>query len=72
MQTSDVADEYLAPGDVAKLLCVSARTVSRWADQGRIPHLVTLGGHRRFLRSDVVKLLDMARREGGAVVTPAG
>ena len=56
-ESSEAGDEYLSPGDVARLLFVSARTVSRWADQGRIPHLVTLGGHRRFRRSDVVKLL---------------
>lgn len=57
MQPSEV-EEYLAPGAVARLLCVSARTVSRWADQGRIPHVVTLGGHRRFRRSDIVNLID--------------
>lgn len=57
------AEEYLAPGAVARLLFVSARTVSRWADQGRIPHVVTLGGHRRFRRSDVVKLIDRRRSE---------
>jgi excisionase family DNA binding protein len=60
---SSEAEEYLAPGDVARLLFVSPRTVSRWADQGRIPHVVTLGGHRRFRRSDVVKLIDP--RESG-------
>jgi excisionase family DNA binding protein len=65
MDRSDAGEEYLAPGDVARLLCVSARTVSRWADQGRIPHLVTLGGHRRFRRSDVVRLLNLAQRDGG-------
>ena len=62
MEPSEAGDEYLAPADVARLLCVSARTVSRWADQGRIPHLVTLGGHRRFLRSDIVRLLDQRGR----------
>ncbi len=58
MEPSEAPEEYLAPADVARLLCVSARTVSRWADQGRIPHIVTLGGHRRFRRSDVVRLVD--------------
>lgn len=65
METSDVSENYLAPGDVARLLCVSARTVSRWADQGRIPHIVTLGGHRRFRPEDVARLLAMAQRGGG-------
>lgn len=62
VDTAEAVDEYLAPGDVARLLCVSPRTVSRWADQGRIPHLVTLGGHRRFRRSEVQKLVTSAER----------
>ncbi|MEA2716203.1 MAG: hypothetical protein QOI99_520 [Actinomycetota bacterium] len=60
--TETLADAYLSPGEVARLLCVTPRTVSRWADQGRISHIVTLGGHRRFLRADVVRLLDLAHR----------
>ena len=61
---TDANEEYLSAGDAARLLCVSARTVSRWADQGRIPHLVTLGGHRRFPKSSVLKLLGSAQRRG--------
>jgi len=57
-------DEYLSAGDAARLLCVSPRTVSRWADQGRIPHLVTLGGHRRFSRARVLELSRKGRRQG--------
>lgn len=68
-EMSDGGEEYLAPGDVARLLFVSARTVSRWADQGRIPHVVTLGGHRRFRRSDVVKVLSAAERGSGQPVS---
>ncbi len=44
-------DGYLTTGEAARLLGVSPKTVSRWADQGRIVHLVTIGGHRRFARS---------------------
>jgi excisionase family DNA binding protein len=29
-------------------LRVSPKTVSRWAKEGKIPHVMTLGGHRRF------------------------
>jgi excisionase family DNA binding protein len=61
-----VEEAYLSAGDAARLLCVSARTVSRWADQGRIPHLVTLGGHRRFRKSSVLELLGSAQRAGAA------
>jgi len=44
---------YLTPREVARVLQVSPKTVSRWADLGLIPCLVTLGGHRRFSRADV-------------------
>ena len=55
-------DEYLGPGDVARVLHVSPKTVSRWAAQGLLPCLVTLGGHRRFRRQDVEVI---ARRMSG-------
>ena len=50
--SSDAA--YLTPGQVARLLGVSPKTVNRWATDGRIPCAVTLGGHRRF-RADVIR-----------------
>ena len=46
-------EAYLGPGEAARLLDVSPKTVSRWADKGLIPCVTTLGGHRRFLRSAV-------------------
>ncbi|HEX3394808.1 MAG TPA: helix-turn-helix domain-containing protein [Acidimicrobiales bacterium] len=49
--------EYLTPGQVADLLHVSPKTVNRWADQGRIGCLVTLGGHRRFARTEVAAVM---------------
>ena len=45
--------EYLSAGEVARLLHVSPKTISRWAELDLIPCLVTLGGHRRFHRADV-------------------
>lgn len=35
------------------MLQVSPKTVSRWADRGLIPCVVTMGGHRRFRRRAV-------------------
>jgi excisionase family DNA binding protein len=53
----DVEDnEYLTAGEVARLLHVSPKTISRWAGQDLIPCLVTLGGHRRFHRDDVEEI----------------
>ncbi|CAN5631531.1 hypothetical protein BH24ACT26_BH24ACT26_03610 [soil metagenome] len=39
---------YITSGEVARILRVSPKTVARWAKEGKLPHLVTLGGHRRF------------------------
>lgn len=68
---SKAEDDYLTPGQVAAMLHVSPKTVDRWANQGRIPCIVTLGGHRRFARRDVVAVADeMSRR--GSVPTVGG
>ncbi|MDQ3896209.1 MAG: helix-turn-helix domain-containing protein [Actinomycetota bacterium] len=49
-------DQYLTAGEVAEILQVSPKTVSRWADKGLIRCVVTLGGHRRFQRTLVEKI----------------
>lgn len=57
-------DEYLKPSEVARILHVSPKTVDRWANEGRIACIVTLGGHRRFLRSDVITVAEQMVRRG--------
>jgi excisionase family DNA binding protein len=42
---------------VAALLSVSPKTVSRWAQEGRLPYLRTLGGHRRYPDAEIRALL---------------
>jgi excisionase family DNA binding protein len=39
---------YLRTAEVAAILHVSPKTVSRWAKEGKLPFLRTLGGHRRY------------------------
>ena len=39
---------HLRTSQVADLLHVSPKTVARWANQGRLQHRRTLGGHRRY------------------------
>ena len=39
---------YLRTAQVAEFLQVSPKTVSRWAQEGRLPFFRTLGGHRRY------------------------
>lgn len=50
-------EAYLTTGQAAKLLHVSPKTVARWSKEGKIPHLVTLGGHRRFPAAAVRELV---------------
>ncbi len=39
---------YLRTAEVARLLHVSPKTISRWAKEGWLPYTRTLGGHRRY------------------------
>ena len=51
--TAQDSETYVTAGEAARMLRVSPKTVSRWADKGLIACMVTLGGHRRFLRRTV-------------------
>lgn len=46
-------EPFIGTSKVAALCGVSLSTVARWADEGRIPHLTTPGGWRKFRKSDV-------------------
>src|SRR5688500_1130951 len=45
---SRVLPSYLRTAEVAQMLHVSPKTITRWAKEGRLPHSRTLGGHRRY------------------------
>lgn len=47
----------LTPAEVAALFRVNPKTVTRWADSGRLSAVRTLGGHRRYLQNEVARLL---------------
>ena len=47
---------YLHTAEVADILHVSPKTVSRWAKEGRLPFLKTLGGHRRYPEAEIRQL----------------
>ena len=57
------APSYLLPAEVAELLSVSPKTVSRWAKEGKLPFMRTLGGHRRYPEAKMGELLDQLREE---------
>jgi excisionase family DNA binding protein len=47
------APSYLLPAEVADILHVSPKTVSRWAKEGKLPFMKTLGGHRRYPEAEI-------------------
>ncbi len=53
-------DPLLTPAEVAALFRVDPKTVTRWAQAGKIGSIRTLGGHRRFRQSEVRALLEAA------------
>jgi excisionase family DNA binding protein len=57
------APSYLLPAEVADLLSVSPKTVSRWAKEGKLPFMSTLGGHRRYPEAEIRELVDELRQE---------
>ena len=52
---------FLRPAEVADLLSVSPKTVSRWAKEGKLPFLKTLGGHRRYPEAEIRDLAEGLR-----------
>jgi excisionase family DNA binding protein len=56
-------DELLTRAQVAALLSVSPSTVTRWADEGRLTCVRTLGGHRRYQKRDIIQIMSEVQRE---------
>lgn len=50
-------EELMTPAQVAKVLALDPKTVTRWARAGTVPCITLPSGHRRFRRSDVDRLL---------------
>ena len=53
---SPATTPHLRTAEVADLLHVSPKTVSRWAKEGKLPFLRTLGGHRRYPEHEIREL----------------
>ena len=54
----------LTPGEVATMFRVDPKTVTRWANAGKITAVRTLGGHRRFVESEIRGLLEVVPAQG--------
>jgi excisionase family DNA binding protein len=60
------AATFLRSAEVAAILQVSPKTISRWARQGLLPCQRTLGGHRRYPEPAIRELLASLTQEVGA------
>jgi len=60
-KAATTAPSYLRTTEVADILQVSPKTVSRWATEGKLPFLKTLGGHRRYPASEIGQLAEQLR-----------
>lgn len=57
MQRPNDHEVLLTPSEVAAMFRVDPKTVTRWAKAGKITAIRTLGGHRRYRKSEVESLL---------------
>ena len=57
----------LTPSEVANIFRVDPKTVTRWAKEGKLTAIRTLGGHRRYEEPEVRALYERTRasRVGG-------
>ena len=57
-------ERLLTPGEVAALFRVDPKTVTRWAQQGKLRSIRTLGGHRRYREAEVQQFLHRPHGHG--------
>ena len=62
-KSASTSPSYLRTAEVAEILSVSPKTVSRWAKEGKLPFLKTLGGHRRYPEAEIRELAEELRVE---------
>lgn len=60
---ADGGTRPLSLGPASRLLGVDPDTLRRWADEGRIDAFTTAGGHRRFHRATVERILEARRHD---------
>ena len=57
MNQTDEQVEWFTLGEASRLLGVHPATVRQWSDEGKLSAFRTPGGHRRFARADIERLL---------------
>jgi excisionase family DNA binding protein len=66
-EQGQTSSDYVTPGEAARQLHVTPKTINRWANQGLLPCVVTLGGHRRFRRDDIDAAVQKMSERGAAL-----
>ena len=56
MNRAHEPEVLITPREVADLFGVDPKTVTRWAKAGKLTSIRTLGGHRRYRKSEVDEL----------------
>lgn len=51
------SNPLLTPAEVATAFRVDPKTVTRWAKAGKLRSVRTLGGHRRYLETQIREML---------------
>lgn len=64
--------DWLSLGPASQLLGIDPDTLRRWADEGRVPAWKTPGGHRRFDRSAIQRLVQHRRSGARRPLTSLG
>lgn len=62
MNRTPTPPKLLTPAEVGLMFRVDPKTVTRWANTGRLRSVRTLGGHRRFFDDQVQALLKADKR----------
>lgn len=60
-----MTDEHdlLTPKEVGELFRVDPRTVTKWATDGKLPFVMTLGNHRRYPRKLIEGIIAEEQRK---------
>ena len=58
-----LSEPLLTPGEVAVMFRVDPKTVTRWARDGKLTSIRTLGGHRRYREAEIRTRLTAATRD---------
>ena len=58
------AEALLTPSEVAAMFSVDPKTVTRWANAGKLNAVRTLGGHRRYRSEEVHSLMAASTSSG--------